>query len=114
MKWTKENGKFSSRVTLQGHASNKLKIKSFEDEDVGVYSCTLEDTANRLINKLSIVVKSIQIDLFTVSILDSLITPKLQIKNVKSIYDLNRTKKLDIECITNGNYLTLPESIQLY
>ena len=105
IKWTKENGKFSQRVTLNGHISNKLKIESFEDEDVGIYSCSLEETnnSNRLINKLSISIKSIQIDLFIVSVHESLITPRIEIKNFKSLYDFSSNNKLGLECSSDGN-----------
>ncbi len=105
IKWTKENGKFSKRVTLNGHISNKLKIESFEDEDAGIYSCSLEEmnNSNRLINKLSISIKSIQIDLFIVSVHESLITPRIEIKNFKSLYDFSDNNKLGLECSSDGN-----------
>ena len=109
IKWAKENGKFSNRVTLQGQSTNKLKIESFEDEDVGVYSCSLEEPnqSNRIINKLSLSIKSIQIDLFVITLQDSLITPKIEIKNFKSLYDFSRKNKLGLECSSDSkkNYL---------
>lgn len=102
MQWVKETGQLSSRIKLTGH--NKLEIESFEDQDVGVYSCILTDSQakTQIVNKISVVIKSVQIEHFSISILDALSTPRLAIKHRRSIYELNRNKKLDLECISDA------------
>ena len=107
--WIKNTGLFSERAKFQQN-DELLIIESFEDDDIGVYSCLVNDFESKQnLNIVSFQIKPFQFDLFAISIIDSHATPSLELNYIESLFWLNKnTPKLDVACVSSySNILPL-------
>jgi hypothetical protein len=104
--WLKNSGKFSERVKFQQN-DEILVIESFEDDDIGVYSCLVNDyDSKQNLNMLSFKIQSVQFDLFTINIIDSYLTPTLELNYIESLFWLNKNhSNLNVKCISPSTKL---------
>jgi hypothetical protein len=105
--WIKNTSLFSTRAKFQQN-NELLIIESFEDEDIGIYSCLVNDFDTRQnLNIISFQIQPVQFDLFTINIIDSYVTPILQLNFIESLFWLNKhMRNLDVTCISPTSKLS--------